>query len=247
VLGIQGDAGEPFMTAKEIVEELRTLGSESIKKVLRNHGVREPFFGVKIGDMKPIQKRIKKDYQLALDLYDTGNYDAMYLAGLVADDAKMTKKDLNHWANRANCGALASFTVPWVAAGSNHGYEIALEWIESANENVAAAGWATLSSLVALKDDDDLDSSGLKRLLKRVQATIHQERNSVRLAMNGFVIAIGTYVQGLSDLATQVAAKVGKVSVDMGDTACEVPNALERIEKAMASGAIGKKRKTVKC
>ncbi len=45
------------MTAKEIVEELRKLGSESIKKVLRNHGVQEPFFGVKISDMKRIKKR----------------------------------------------------------------------------------------------------------------------------------------------------------------------------------------------
>ena len=157
------------MTAKEIVEELKTLGAESIKKVLRNHGVQEPFFGVKIGDMKKIQKRIKKDYQLALDLYDTGNYDAMYLAGLVADDAKMTKKDLNHWVKTANGGSLASATVPWVAAGSNHGYEIALEWIESEQENVAVAGWGTLSCLVAMKDDDDLDLAGLKRLLKRVQ------------------------------------------------------------------------------
>ena len=34
------------------------------------------------------QKRIKMDYQLALDLYETGNYDAMYLAGLIADDAR---------------------------------------------------------------------------------------------------------------------------------------------------------------
>src|SRR5271168_2074902 len=108
------------MTAREIVEELRTLGAESIKKVLRNHGVQEPFFGVKIGDVKKIQQRIKKDYQLALDLYDTGNYDAMYLAGLVADDAKMTKKDLNCWAKTANGGALPSATVPWVAAGSHH-------------------------------------------------------------------------------------------------------------------------------
>ncbi len=179
------------MTANEIVEELRALGSESIKKVLRNHGVREPFFGVKIGDMKKIQTRIKKDYQLALDLYDTGNYDAMYLAGLVADDAKMTKKDLNHWAKIADGGALASATVPWVAAGSNHGYEIAQEWIESAQENVAVAGWTTLSCLVALKDDDDLDLAGLKRLLERVRETIHQRPDSVRYAMNGFVIALG--------------------------------------------------------
>jgi 3-methyladenine DNA glycosylase AlkD len=235
------------MTAKEIVEELRTMGAESIKKVLRNHGVEEPFFGVKIGDMKKIQKRIKKEYQLALDLYDTGNYDAMYLAGLVADDARMTKKDLNRWVKTAHGGALATATVPWVAAGSNHAYEIALEWIESEKENVAVAGWSTLSSLVAIKHDDDLDAAGLARLLKRVQETIHQEPDAVRLAMNGFLIALGTSVKGLSDLAAKAAAKVGKVSVDMGNTACEVPDALERIQKAREAGLIGKKRKTVKC
>ena len=66
---------------------------------------------MKIGDLKKIQKRIKKDYQLALDLYDTGNYDAMYLAGLIADDAKMTKKDLRHWIAKAYCGPLAGSTV----------------------------------------------------------------------------------------------------------------------------------------
>jgi 3-methyladenine DNA glycosylase AlkD len=235
------------MTAEEIVEELRAFGTENIKKVLRNHGVQEPFFGVKIGDMKKIQKRIKTDYQLALDLYATGNYDAMYLAGLVADDARMTKKDLNRWVKTADGGVLASATVPWVAAGSHHGYEIALEWIESEKENVAVAGWATLSSLVAMKDDDDLDMDGLKRLLQRVQKTIHQQPDSVRLAMNGYVIALGTYVQGLSDLAAQTAAKVGEVSVDMGNTARQVPNALECINKAREKGAIGKKRKTVKC
>jgi 3-methyladenine DNA glycosylase AlkD len=235
------------MTAKEVVEELRTLGAESIKKVLRNHGVQEPFFGVKIGDMKKIQKRIKIDYQLALDLYDTGNYDAMYLAGLIADDARMTRKDLDRWARKANGGALASATVPWVAAGSPHGYEIALEWIESEDENVAVAGWATLSSLVAMKDDDDLDTATLKRLLGRVQKTIHRQPDSVRSAMNGFVIALGTYVQGLSDLAMQAAAKIGKVTVDMGDTACKVPDAVERIHGARETGLVGKKRKTVKC
>ncbi len=75
------------MTAKAILEELRPLGSENYKRILLNHGVKEPCFGVKIEELKKIQKRIKKDYKLALDLYDTGVYDAMYLAGLIADDA----------------------------------------------------------------------------------------------------------------------------------------------------------------
>ena len=118
------------MTAQEIVEQLRPLGRDSYKKVLLNHGVKEPFFGVKIEDLKKIQKRIKKDYRLALDLYDTGIYDAMYLAGLIADDAKMTRKDLLHWVDKANCAMLSEYTVPWVAAESNHGRALALEWIE---------------------------------------------------------------------------------------------------------------------
>src|SRR6187399_995836 len=132
------------MTAKEILEEIKPLGSDSYKRVMIKHGVKEPFFGVKISELQKIVKRIKKDYQLALDLYDTGNYDAMYLAGLIADDAKMTKKDLQNWIAKAYCGAIAGSIVPWVAAGSPHGHEVALEWIESKEEIVATAGWNTL-------------------------------------------------------------------------------------------------------
>ena len=53
--------------------------------------------------------------------------------------------------------------------------------------------------------------------------------------------------RGLGDLAMKAAAKVGEVSVDVGNSACKVPNSLEHIQNARESGAIGKKRKTVKC
>src|SRR5947209_19632051 len=111
------------MTAKTILAEIKPLGNLSYKKVLFNHGVAEPCFGVKVEHLKKIQKRIKKDYQLALDLYDTGVYDAMYLAGLIADDAQMTKKDLQSWVEKANSPTLSNYTVAWVAAGSPHGRE----------------------------------------------------------------------------------------------------------------------------
>ena len=195
------------MTAEEIVEQLKPLGIDTYKKTMLNHGIQEPFIGVKIEDLKKFQKRIKKDYRLALDLYDTGIYDAMYLAGLIADDPKMTKKDLRRWLAKANCSALQEYTVPWVAAESNHRRELALEWIESNEEGVASAGWATLSSLVAIKDDADLDLAELKQLLQRVQQTIHQQPNRVRYVMNGFVIAVGSYVQALTDLALQTGGE----------------------------------------
>ena len=109
----------------------------------------------------------------------------------IADDLKMTKKDLQHWVDKATCHALCGSTVSWVAAESLHGWGLALEWIESKKENVAVTGWATLSSLVGIKDDAELDLAALKRLLLRAHKTLHREPNRVRHAMNGF------YVQGL--------------------------------------------------
>ena len=239
----------PVVNAKKILDELRPLGRDSYKKVLMNHGITEPFWGVKIEDMKKIQKRhkIKKDYQLALDLYASGVYDAMYMAGLIADETKMTKKDLQKWAQQAHVPMLCSYTVAWVAAESNYGWELGLEWIESKKESIATAGWNTLSGLVALREDDELDIAAIKKLLQRVAKTIHDESDGVRYTMNGFVIAVGCYVKPLMAEAVATAKKIGEVEVDMGDTACKVPDAIEYINKVKQRGTLGKKRKTVRC
>ncbi len=230
-------------TAQKILEELRPLGSDGYKRILFNHGVKEPCFGVKISELKVIQKRIKKDYQLALDLYDTGNYDAMYLAGLIADDARMTKKDLNRWVRVDNCGT----TVPWVAAGSPHGWEIGNEWIDSDNVTIAAAGWATLGSVVSVTPDEKLDLAALKKLLRRVEREIKKAPDDVRYQMNGFVIAVGGYVAPLTDLAIETGECIGEVKVDPGNTACETPYSPDYIRKMQQRGNIGKKRKSAKC
>lgn len=235
------------MTAKQIMTELESLGSPGIKKILLQHGVREPLFGVKVGDLKPIQKKIKVDYQLAKELYATGNADAMYLAGLIADDAKMTKADLQTWVKQALSNNICDYTVPWVAAGSPHGYELAKEWIESSKEHIANAGWSTLAHIASLVPDDKLDLPNLKTLLSRVVKEIHTAPNRVRYTMNNFVICVGAYVKPLSADAIAAANKIGPVTVNMGNTACKVPFAPEYIEKAKARGSLTKKKKTVKC
>lgn len=236
------------MTAQQILSELKPLGSESYKRLLfKNYGVKEPCFGVKIGDLKKIQKRIRKNYQLALDLYDTGNYDAMYLAGMIADDNRMTKNNLRRWADNAYAGSLPGATVASVASGSPHGLEMALEWIESPKPMVAAAGWSTLSCLVSVKDDRDLDLPALKRLLQRVRKTIDAAPDAVRYAMNGFVISVGSYVKALTDSAIHVGEKIGRLCADLGNNDCSIPFAPDYIRKVQQRGSIGKKRKSAKC
>ena len=234
------------MTAKDIVAELKKFATAQTKKTWMTHGAQEPCLGVKVEDMKKIQKRVKMDYQLALDLYDTGIADVMYLAGLIADDAKMTKKDLQKWVENATWGMVAEFTVPWVASASPHGREMALKWMESKDEGIASAGWQTYSSMVAIKEDADLDLAEIKSLLARVAKTIHQQPNRVKYVMNGFVIAIACYVKPLHKLAVETANGIGKVEVELVG-ACKIPFAPDYIKKVEARRAIGKKRKSPKC
>lgn len=235
------------MTTKEILEELKANGNESIKKTLLKHGAKEPFYGVKVEYLKTIQKKIKKNYEIALELYDTGISDAMYLAGLIADDKKMTKENLNHWVKNAYWYMISDYTVPWVTAESNYGLELALEWMQSDKELIASAGWATYSNLLALTPDEQLDKKEIKSLLEKIEKEIHQAQNRVKQTMNSFVISAGGYVPELTDFAITTGNRIGAVTVDMGDTACKTPFSPDYIDKIKKRGSIGKKKKTVKC
>jgi len=234
------------MEVAEIMAELQAMGSESIKKILLKHGVKEPFFGVKVEHLKTIQKKVKRDYRLAKDLFATGNADAMYLAGLIADDENMTKADLQTWVNEAVSNNISEYTVPWVAAEGKYGFELAMEWINDSREHVAATGWSTLGDVVALKPDNELDIEAIKALLNRVVQTIHSSPNRVRSTMNGFIISVGTYVAPLADDAVAAANSIGPVTVDKNGTACKTPLAAVYIAKAKSRGVVVKK-KTVKC
>jgi len=233
---------------KTILKELERLGSEQTRKTYGRHGAdTSRMYGVKVGDLKQVQKKIKGDQALALELYATGNSDAMYLAGMVADGARMTKKELDDWARQAGWYMISEYTVPGVAAESKHAPALADKWIDSKKEHVAAAGWATWAALVSVRPDDELDLAHLRGLLARVVETIDAAPNRVRYTMNGFVIAVGGYVEPLLPLAKKTAKALGKVEVEMGQTACKVPLATEYIEKIERMGRVGKKRKTAKC
>ncbi|MCE0450347.1 DNA alkylation repair protein [Brevibacillus sp. AF8] len=235
------------MTLEEVMQKLEAMGTEQTKKTLLRHGAKEPLFGVRVGDMKKLVKEVKHDQQLVQALYDTGNYDAMYLAGLTVDPKSMTKERLQAWVQEASWYAPAEYTVASVAAESHFAMELAREWIESKEEMVATCGWNTYSNYLSITPDEQLDKEEIKRLLMRVKETIHQEQNRVRYTMNQFVISVGAYVRELLQEALEVAAAIGKVHVDVGQTACKVPLATEYIKKIEERGSVGKKKKTCIC
>jgi len=142
---------------------------------------------------------------------------------------------------------VSEYAVAGVAAESPHGWKLGLEWIDSKNEDVASTGWNTLLGVISMTPDEDLDLKKIGSLLTRIKKTIHGAPNRVRYTMNNFVIAVGCYVIPLSDRARDDAEAIGKVDVDMGDTACKVPFAPAYIDKVVKMGRLGRKRKKARC
>lgn len=235
------------MNKEDVLQELAGYGNENTKRVLVKHGAREPFFGVKVQDLKKIQKKIKKNHKLSLELYATGNSDAMYLAGLIADEKQMTPDILNNWVKEAYWYMISEYTVAWIAAESDYGFTLGQEWIQSKQENIACAGWSTLTSVTSIKPDEELDLETYRKLLNLVGDVIHQSPNRVRYTMNGFVIAVACFVAPLTNHAIEIATKIGKVKVEMGGTACKVPLATDYIQKVIDKNRIGKKKKKARC
>jgi 3-methyladenine DNA glycosylase AlkD len=234
------------MTLDEVMAALEARGSESTRRIWRNHGLAAPMFGVKVGDLKVVLKAAGKDHALALALWETGNVDARYLAALMVHPKQMDEATLDAWARSANGPLISEYSVAWVAAESGRGAELAARWIDDPDPRVASSGWATWAGHVALTPDAALDLDGLAGLLSRIEATIHGSSDRVRYTMNGALIAFGTYVAPLREAALAAAARIGPVSVDAGGTACRVPVPADAIGAAVTRGATGK-RKAVRC
>ncbi|MEZ6095988.1 MAG: DNA alkylation repair protein [Pirellulaceae bacterium] len=234
-------------TLSAVMSELKKLGTEQTRKTYSRHGAPENLFGVKVGDMKTIVKKIKGNQDLALELFDTENVDAMYLAGLVADGSKMNKRQLDAWAKKASWYMISEYSVPWVATENPAGRELALKWMKAKQPNIASTGWATYTSIMSVTPDEELDLKEIETLLDRVVKEIDAAPNRVRYTMNGFVIAAGSFVKPMLKKAKETAKKIGEVHVEMGNTACKVPLATDYIAKIEKMKRVGKKRAAIKC
>lgn len=236
-------------SVRSVLAELKAASDPQTKKTLVRHGTPEDkLYGVKVGAMKPILKKLRGEQQLGLDLYETGNRDAMYLAGLIVDGAQMTKRQLDGWIKHSKGYAgISESTVVWVAAEHPDAAGIARKWIKSKDATTAAAGWCLYAGVLALLPDEALDLEEIRSLIDQAVDNVHTAPNRVRYQMNSFVISVGAYVEPLLKEAKAAAKRIGAVEVDMGDTACRTPLATDYIAKVEKMGRVGKKRRTLKC
>lgn len=236
-----------MMDLQTVLQELDSLGTERTKKVYMQQGAREPLYGVATGVMKPIVRKIKNNQSLAEELYATDNYDAMYLAGMIADPKAMTEEDFDRWMERAYFYMISDFIVAVTLSEANVAQAVSDRWIASDRELHVSAGYSCYCWLLGNRKDEEFDKEKLNSMLEIVQKTIHDSPDRAKYAMNNFVATVGVSYLPLHEKALSVAKTIGVVEVFRDKTKISVSVAAEEIGKAAAKGRLGFKRKHVRC
>lgn len=226
-----GKESSARVSLKDAMSTLERAGTAQARKIYARHGAKEPMFGVSFADLKVLMKRIGVDHELALALWDTGNYDARNLAVKIADPLRMSAKDLDRWASEDTARSCHAY-VAQLAAEGPHGKSRAEAWLASGSETKRRFGWL-LTGVLAMRDPG-IPWAWFAERLAIIEKTIHQAPNGEREAMNHALISIGCRDEAARKAALASAKRIGKVRVDHGDTECKTPDASEYMAKTWA-------------
>ncbi|MCM2979950.1 DNA alkylation repair protein [Niallia circulans] len=235
------------MDLETVMQELEALGKERTKKIYMGNGAQEPVFGVATGAMKPLSRMIKKDQALAEELYATGNYDAMYFAGIICDPKSMTEEDFERWIDAAYFYMVSDFIVAVSLAETDFAQAVADKWIESGEEFRMSAGWSCYCWLLGNRKDEEFSETKLASMLNQVENTIHQAPDIVKSSMNNFIATVAISYVSLHEMAVETARAVGSVEIKKGKKKSTTSIVSDRIQKELDRGMLGFKRKYVRC
>ncbi|SEJ45173.1 3-methyladenine DNA glycosylase AlkD [Bhargavaea ginsengi] len=235
------------MDFETVMQELESLGKERTKKIYLSNGAHEPLFGVATGAMKPMSKKIKINQSLAEELYATGNYDAMYFAGVIADPKAMTEADFDRWIDAAYFYMLSDYVVAVTLSESPLAQDIADKWIASGEELKMSAGWSCYCWLLGSRKDDEFSEDKLSWMMEAVKNEIHDAPERTKAAMNYFLYTVGISYRPLSEQALETAREVGTVEMKRPNKKSSFLNASENIRKDLDKGRLGFKRRYVRC
>ena len=224
------------MNVEMVMQELEALGKERTKKIYMSNGAQEPLFGVATGAMKPIAKKIKLNQPLAEALYATGNYDAMYFAGIIAEPKAMTESDFERWIDGAYFYMLSDYVVAVTLAEADIAQQVADKWIASGEELKMSAGWSCYCWLLGNRPDVEFSESKMANMLEMVKSAIHDSPERTKSAMNNFLHTVGVSYVPLHDKALATAQQIGPVELKKNNKKSSFLHAYESIQKDVEKG-----------
>jgi 3-methyladenine DNA glycosylase AlkD len=218
------------MTVNEILAELESLGDDARRAHNTKAGAPDNQFGVKLGDIRAMAKKIKADHELALDLWDTGNVEAQLLATLIIKPRSLSADQVDKLTRSTTCSQVADWLNAYVVAQHSEKETLREKWMTAKDRWAARAGWNFTAGRVN-KGGDGLD---LLALLDRIEREMPKAKPEVQWTMNNTLAAIGIHHPEHRERAIAIGEKIGLYRdwpVSKGCTPPYVPTWVEAMVK----------------
>ncbi|MFO0937601.1 MAG: DNA alkylation repair protein [Gemmataceae bacterium] len=175
------------MTVKDILAHFESKSDAARKAHNIKAGAPENQFGVKLGDIRTVAKKLGTKHELALELWETGNVEAQLLATLLIKPATLTTTQLDQLTKSTTCSQVADWLNSYVVAQHPEKDSLREKWMKSKDRWAARAGWNLTASRIN-KGADDLD---IPALLDRIEKEMPKAKPEVQWTMNNTLGAIG--------------------------------------------------------
>ncbi len=193
------------MTVDEILAQLESLGDDARRQHNRKAGAPDNQFGVKLGDLRTIARKLKSNHSLALELWDTGNVEAQLLATLIIKPKSLSAVEVDRLTRSVTCAQVADWLNAYVVAEHPEKESLRQNWMTGRDRWAARAGWNFTASRVN-QGEDGLD---LPALLDRIENELPKAKPEVQWTMNNTLAAIGIHHPELRERAVAIGANIG--------------------------------------
>lgn len=193
------------MTVKEVLTQLQSLGNEKMMAINTKAGAGKNQFGVKMGDIRNIAKKLKTNHELGLQLWNAGNIEAQFLAILIMKPDLLTAKQLDTMVQQIDFAHVADWFSSYILKDHPAKEELRIQWLKSKNKWALRAGWSLMAGKIA-RDAGELD---LDALLKQLQKEMPKAVPEVQWTMNFALAYIGIHHPAYRNQALSIGEELG--------------------------------------
>lgn len=163
-------------------------------------------FGVAVGDIKALGKRIGRNHELAEALWKTGWYEARMLTSFVDQPERVTPAQMDRWCRDFDNWGICDTLCFHLFDRTPHAWAKVEQWSKSRDEFVKRAAFALLASL-ALHDKQAPDRPFVESL-RWIERGAEDERNFVKKGVSWALRGVGRRNAALRVAAVTVAKRL---------------------------------------
>ena len=195
------------MNLQDVMTQLEAWGSPNARKLFAKHGAGDNQFGVTLGKLRGLAKKLKTNHPLAMELWATENVDAMILATMLMAPDEVTAGEAERMLKPLTYFRLMDELVHNVLVKTSFADKLSDKWMDSPKEMIGRAGWKILCSRIAHGHPDGLD---FDVILKTIEVEILSAPYRKQEAMNCCLVEIGVSIPAYTRKCIDLGERLGR-------------------------------------